>query len=333
MKKSILIITFLSFIISNKASAQTATTLMIKDTRDINELPNSSVNSIKADFKTRSILGVPGSGYWSANLTFSPWTNSDNTGGKNYQLNLNEGGLFYRNAYPLDPQWGNWQQILMTDSNGNLGIGTTNPNSNLTIRSKGTGVSIHSGSNPYFGTLAFNRESATGEIFDINGQAFQINNGGTDKNLHFQVYNGNGTMVTNDALVINGTNGNIGIGTTNITSELTVAGNIASREVKVSVDAGADFVFENDYNLPSLESLDKFIKENKHLPEIASAQQMQKDGINLSEMNIKLLQKIEELTLYSIEQNKKIEAQTKEIETFKDLALRVAKLEHELNTK
>lgn len=64
-------------------------------------------------------------------------------------------------------------------------------------------------------------------------------------------------------------NGNVGIGTTNPTSKLTVAGNIASREVNVTVDAGADFVFENNYNLSSLNSVEKFIKQNKHLPEIA----------------------------------------------------------------
>ncbi|WDF60807.1 hypothetical protein PQ462_05455 [Flavobacterium sp. KACC 22758] len=110
-----------------------------------------------------------------------------------------------------------------------------------------------------------------------------------------------------------GINGNVGIGTPNASSKLTVAGNIASREVKVSVDAGADFVFENNYDLPSLESVDKFIKENKHLPEIASAKEMQKDGINLSEMNIKLLQKIEELTLYVIEMKKESEKQNDKI--------------------
>ncbi len=110
-------------------------------------------------------------------------------------------------------------------------------------------------------------------------------------------------------------NGNVGIGTQNPTSKLTVAGNIASREIKVTVDAGADFVFEKDYDLPSLDSVDKFIKENKHLPEIASATEMQKDGINLSEMNIKLLQKIEEMTLYMIEQNKRIENLEKKSET------------------
>nr|WP_315176510.1 tail fiber protein [uncultured Flavobacterium sp.] len=102
-------------------------------------------------------------------------------------------------------------------------------------------------------------------------------------------------------------NGNVGIGTTNPTSKLTVAGNINSREVKVSVDAGADFVFEKDYTLPSLQEVEKFVIENKHLPEIASAKEMQKEGINLSEMNIKLLQKIEELTLYMIDFKKEID--------------------------
>jgi|GEM_PF-6455112 len=113
-------------------------------------------------------------------------------------------------------------------------------------------------------------------------------------------------------------NGNVGIGTTNPTSRLTVAGNIASREVKVTVDAGADFVFEKDYNLPSLDSVDKFIKENKHLPQIASAKEMQKDGINLSEINIKLLQKIEEMTLYMIEQNKRMNKLEKENQDLKN---------------
>lgn len=112
-------------------------------------------------------------------------------------------------------------------------------------------------------------------------------------------------------------NGNVGIGTANPTSKLTVAGNIASREVKVTVDAGADFVFEKNYNLTSLDSVDKFIKKNKHLPEIASAEDMQKNGINLSEMNIKLLQKIEEMTLYMLEIKKENEMQNKEIDNLK----------------
>ena len=112
-------------------------------------------------------------------------------------------------------------------------------------------------------------------------------------------------------------NGNVGIGTTNPTSKLTVAGNINSREVKVTVDAGADFVFDKNYNLPSLDSVEKYINENKHLPEIASADEMKKDGINLSEMNIRLLQKIEEMTLYMIEIQKENKRQNEEINILK----------------
>ena len=137
---------------------------------------------------------------------------------------------------------------------------------------------------------------------------------GDGRQFSIKHYFSNPDFISNQYPVVIGTGGGnqplildaarIGIGTTNPSSMLTVAGNINSREVKVTVDAGADFVFEKDYNLPSLESVDKFIKENKHLPEIASAEEMKKDGINLSEMNIKLLQKIEEMTLYMIEMKK-----------------------------
>ena len=116
--------------------------------------------------------------------------------------------------------------------------------------------------------------------------------------------------------------GNVGIGTTSVDAKLTVAGNIHSREVKVTINAGADFVFENDYELPSLESIEHYIKENKHLPEITSAKEMEKEGILLGDMNIKLLQKIEELTLYTIAQEKKINSLEK-------LKQRVEKLEKE----
>lgn len=93
--------------------------------------------------------------------------------------------------------------------------------------------------------------------------------------------------------------------------KITTAGNAAlqgkleAKEIKVTLTPTADFVFEKDYGLPKLEEVEKFIKENKHLPEIASAKEMEKEGVNVGEFQIKLLQKIEELTLYSIDLNKK----------------------------
>ncbi|WP_185153987.1 pyocin knob domain-containing protein [Dysgonomonas sp. ZJ709] len=88
--------------------------------------------------------------------------------------------------------------------------------------------------------------------------------------------------------------------------KLTVAGDINARQVKIEINAGADFVFQPDYNLKPLSEVEQFVKTNKHLPEIPSERQMIEEGVNVTDMQIKLLQKIEELTLYMIEQNKQI---------------------------
>ncbi len=69
---------------------------------------------------------------------------------------------------------------------------------------------------------------------------------------------------------------------------------------------GADFVFEDDYDLMSLDEVESFVEKNNHLPGVESAESMQINGLEMGEFQIKLLQKIEELTLYVIEQNKRI---------------------------
>ncbi len=111
------------------------------------------------------------------------------------------------------------------------------------------------------------------------------------------------------------TSSNVGIGTTNLTAKLTVAGDIKAREIKVEANAGADFVFAEDYRLRSLPEVEQFITQNKHLPDIAPANEMIEKGIDMGEMQIKLLQKIEELTLYMIEQQKQNESLKQQIQT------------------
>lgn len=90
------------------------------------------------------------------------------------------------------------------------------------------------------------------------------------------------------------------------TGNASLKGKLELKEIKVTKTPTADFVFADNYPLPKLEDLEKHIKEKRHLPEVASAAEMEREGVNIGEFQIKLLQKIEELTLYSIEQDKRI---------------------------
>jgi hypothetical protein len=114
--------------------------------------------------------------------------------------------------------------------------------------------------------------------------------------------------------------GTVGIGT-NITSyssayKLLVDGKIGAREIKVTLsNPWPDYVFDKDYKLRSLYTLEKFIQQNKHLPNMPSAADVKKDdGVNLGEMNAKLLEKVEELTLYMIQLKKENDEIKKKLE-------------------
>ena len=102
-------------------------------------------------------------------------------------------------------------------------------------------------------------------------------------------------------------NGNVGIGTTNPTEMLSINGNIMTKKVIVTQSGWSDYVFDSAYKLRSLSEVELFIKNNKHLPEIPSANQVEKNGLNLGDNQALLLKKVEELTLYMINQQKRIE--------------------------
>lgn len=116
-----------------------------------------------------------------------------------------------------------------------------------------------------------------------------------------------------------GSDGNVAIGTTDPRGhKLAVAGSIIAEKIKVKTYASwPDFVFNDDYKLPSLQQLEAFIIANKHLPEIPSANEVAENGQDLGEMNRKLLQKVEELTLYLIDLQKQVNAQKEEIKSLK----------------
>jgi hypothetical protein len=117
--------------------------------------------------------------------------------------------------------------------------------------------------------------------------------------------------------------GNVGIGValdgaTNPNNyKLAVNGTIGAKAVKVELSQTPwpDYVFENEYTMQNINELEAFLKTNKHLPNVPSAKEIEKDGIDMATMDAKLLEKIEELSLYIIEQNKRIETLEKKIET------------------
>jgi hypothetical protein len=115
------------------------------------------------------------------------------------------------------------------------------------------------------------------------------------------------------------TNNNIGVGTTLANNPngymFAVNGKIGAKEVQIENTSSTwpDFVFKPEFKLRSLRDVENFIKDNGHLPEIPSEKQVKEEGIKVGEMNAKLLQKIEELTLYVIEANKRINSLTKEV--------------------
>ena len=119
----------------------------------------------------------------------------------------------------------------------------------------------------------------------------------------------------------------VGVGTINPLYKLDVNGSIGAKTITVDSilraeeiiveTTGADFVFADNYRLRPLSEVEAFITENKHLPEIQSAQEMQEKGVSVSELQTKLLQKIEELTLYLIQQEQTIQELRKEVELLK----------------
>lgn len=127
--------------------------------------------------------------------------------------------------------------------------------------------------------------------------------------------------------------GSVGIGTPLSSNPngylLAVNGLIGSKEVKVENTSATwpDYVFESDYELPTLDQLELYVQENKHLPGIPSAQEVEEEGgFMLGEMNRKLLEKVEELTLYLIDANKKNEELQQKVD---ELTQRIEALENQ----
>jgi hypothetical protein len=270
------------------SNAQTATNVLVLDTRGENLAPSAYRSEAKFEFKARDIVGVPGVGGYSGMLTFAPW--GDYTGNKVHQLNLNDGGLYWRTG-SQGSTWESWQKLVLENDNG------------ITLSDS----KVFNGANFYtngYSVMTFSC-GAWSSVQGTNGKAFSFqthNNVGTGGFEAMAIYYGEGGKIL---MAHNG--GNVGIGTTDPGSyKLNVWGKIRAHEIVVNT-TGADFVFDSTYNLRSLPELETFIKQNKHLPEIVPAKEMQENGVSAGEMQAKLLQKQEETALYLIELSKQIE--------------------------
>ena len=203
---------------------------------------------------------------------------------------------------------------MIINSDGNVGIGTSLPTNKLDV----------------IGTGRF-RSSTTGDTFQISNDEQTVNTGSDLLWLSYAQYqtnsvgaltitsrNANNQIETALSVRANGKTfmgtefNNLAVTNCNDCSSyrLFVKDGIKTEKVKVefaNVNGWADYVFNDDYKLMSLNEIEKFIIKNKHLPEVPTAEEVVKNGIELKEMNVLLLKKVEEITLLLIKVNKKVE--------------------------
>jgi len=238
--------------------------------------------------------------------------------------------------------------------NANVGIGTTTPGTLLAV--DGGPITLATNSGQY--TLSTVDNSTTTPFTGVGmmslfggdlmlrsfwGVSIDLNDGSygdSGASPYTRIYqttsftiNSRTSSTTFNTLFAVRNNGNVLIGKTsqaNTSYKLDVAGNVRANEVVVNT-TGADFVFDPSYRLYPLSGLKKYIEQNHHLPEIAAAKQMQAEGLNVGGNQVKLLQKVEELTLYLIEKDKEIKNQQEENriqnKKLKQLENRLKKLE------
>jgi len=173
------------------------------------------------------------------------------------------------------------------------------PSATLDVRTPGTFVANFQSSAAGSATVQIKGANPRLMFTDINGstKAYQYYNNSMDAFL----------LTVNSASAVKYT----ATSTSNV--DMAVNGEVRAKKVRVLQSPWSDFVFEKDYKLMPLADVEKHIQDNGHLPGVPSAEEVQKDGISLGDMDAKLLEKIEELTLYLIDAKKEIETLKKQV--------------------
>lgn len=243
-------------------------------------------------------------------LVSSPWTIAENdlsyTAGTIGVETLDASTLRINGTDVVSSPW----TIAGSDisfTTGNIGIGTPTPDYALDVAGTLNATNILIDGTPLEGSSS---------PWTIAGSDISYTDGEVDvTTLNATNINLNGSTLVSSQWASSGadlsyTTGNIGIGTNNTQGYmLAVAGNIVAEGVKVELAVNwPDFVFEKDFDLLSLKDIESYINKNGHLPNVPSAEEVKRNGISLGEMDATLLQKIEELTLHSIQQQKEIDS-------------------------
>ncbi|BFP41893.1 hypothetical protein FGF1_27380 [Flavobacteriaceae bacterium GF1] len=241
----------------------------------------------------------------------------NNTGGTNeirsYGLGLE---IETRNSQDILFNSNNGSSRLMTikgDGSG-IGIGTSNPTSNFDVYKFDGSSHARIYTNQHNGIAKLEIAGGVASFGpSYSGWSLYHSFNHTGKDLYVRYgQSGNPNFVFKDE-------GALGIGTTSTGShKLAVEGSIGAREIKVQASGWSDFVFHDDYKLATLQEVEAHIQEKGHLQDIPSAQEVMENGIQLGEMNAKLLQKIEELMLYTIAQQKEIQKLKEEVKVLRE---------------
>ena len=217
----------------------------------------------------------------------------------------------------------NYHPQVAFKNNGHIGIGTTDPQAPLDVK----GRQLYLGTIPItigysateYPSIGYNTtytESPFSYQYKSNDNASLIYFG--EGGFHFKtapVGTPGGAIAFTEVLTIK-QNGDVSIGTTDSHGyRLAIAGKAVAEEIVVKLQGTwPDYVFSNEYKLPSLTEVEQFIRINKHLPQVPRAQDVEENGLPLGDMNAILLKKIEELTLYMIALKKENENLTKRVE-------------------
>ncbi|WP_305982255.1 hypothetical protein [Roseivirga thermotolerans] len=210
-----------------------------------------------------------------------------------YDRFIYNSGNYYR-AKSIHAFYKENTELMRLTENGHLGIGTTTPSDKLHV--SGGGIILHNLGRDQDNSNIIKISEGTSDQFFLQGMFAGI--GSTGNSIRFK-------SAWQDNLLFMRGDGNIGIGTSSPSEKLEVNGTIRSKKVKVEASPWPDYVFSSDYNLRPLNELEQFVQQNQHLPEVPSAKEIEANGQDLGDIQTVLLKKIEELTLYVIDQDKR----------------------------